>query len=74
MYTVEIKHENGNGQEFGYGVYVNAYLTWQDVCNDTPKLYASECVPFGQEGINEAEARVLHQADVRAKQEYMGGT
>jgi len=76
MITVEIKHEDNNGREFGYGIYVNGYI-WDDEF-DSPMpvgMYASECVPFGQntsENIKKAERRVKRAAMRRYKQEFVG--
>jgi len=70
-----VKHENGNGSEQGYGVYVNACVTWDDLPNDAPVLYASECVPFGgntPEALKAAEKRVRARAHYNAKREYVG--
>jgi hypothetical protein len=74
MITIEVKHENDNGTEFGYGVYVNAYVTWDDITGDIGSLYASECVPFGQntpEKLDVAEKRVRAKARRIAKREWM---
>ena len=75
MITVTVKHENNNGKEFGYGVYVNAYVVWDDDIDSIPVLYASECVPFGQnteKALKAAEKRVRRNAERRAKKEYVG--
>jgi len=75
MITITIKHENDNRKEFGYGVYVNAYVTWDDVPFDIPMLYASECVPFGKNtptNLKAAERRVRREARRIAKREYAG--
>jgi len=75
MITVTVKHEDDNGKEFGYGVYVNAYVSWDDIPGDIPTLYASECVPFGQNtdaNLKKAERRVRRNAERKAKREYMG--
>ena len=75
MITVTIRHENGNGIEFGYGVYVNAYVTWDDIPGDLPTLYASECVPFGQntpQNIRAAERKAKRNAKRNARREYVG--
>lgn len=63
MITVEIRHEKQNGREYGYGIYVNGYVTdtkWEN----GPWLYASECVPFhaSPENIRAAEKRVRQNA------------
>ena len=63
MIKVRIEHENDNRREFGYGVYVNGYVT--DTEYDVePGLYASECVPFGSsdERLKRAERRVRQNA------------
>ena len=75
MITVTVKHENGNGKESGYGVYVNAYVAWDDLDGDIPLVYASECVPFGENteaALKKAEARVRRNANRKAKAEYEG--
>lgn len=75
MINVTIKQENGDGKNFGGGVYVNAYIVWQDDAGDNPTLYASECVPFGQntdKNIQAAEKRVKAKAIRKAKKEYVG--
>lgn len=75
MITIAVKHEDSNGQEFGYGVYVNAYVTWDDFVEDIPILYASECVPFGKASdkeLKKAEKRVKAKAHRIAKKEYVG--
>jgi hypothetical protein len=74
MFTVEIRHENGDGKEFGYGVYVNAYVSFDEFEDDIPLLYASECVPFGQndeQHLKAAERRVRRNAERKVKREYM---
>ncbi len=48
MIKVDIKHENDNREEFGYGVYVNGYIIDEDWDLVPPALYAGECIPFGQ--------------------------
>jgi len=65
MIKVRIEHENDNRTEYGYGVYVNGYVT--DSQFDPPfepGLYASECVPFNadDERIKRAERRVRQNA------------
>ena len=75
MITVTVKQENNNGSEFGYGIYVNAYVAWDDIPGDIPTLYASECVPFGKntdEGLKAAEQRVRQSAEQKAKREFVG--
>ena len=76
MITVTIKRESDNRSEYGYGVYVNAYVSWDDLPgDDVPLLYASECVPFGQnteENLKAAERRVKRNATAKAKREYTG--
>ncbi len=79
MFKIMIKHENDNGSEFGYGVYVNAYIKFNDEDklheNDIGVIYASECVPFGQntsDNLKAAEKRVREQARYQAKKEWMG--
>lgn len=75
MITVTVRREDNNGREFGYGVYVNAYVTWDDIPNDSPMLYASECVPFGkndEKNLKAAEKRVKAKAQRIAKKEYVG--
>ena len=75
MITVTVKHEQTNGKEFGYGVYVNAYVSWDDLPDNTPLLYASECVPFGKNTpkvIKAAEKRMRAKATYIAKKEYVG--
>ena len=75
MITVTVKHENDNGKEFGYGVYVNAYAVWDDDIDSIPVLYASECVPFGkntEKALAAAGRRVRKAAHARAKREYVG--
>ena len=59
---VEIQHEKQNGREFGYGIYVNGYVT--DKFGIGPWMYASECVPFkaSPEQIKAAEKRVRQNA------------
>lgn len=69
---VTVRQENNNGREYGYGVYVNAYVTdkWG---NET--RYASECVPFGRntpENIACAERRVKANARAAFKKEFVG--
>jgi len=74
MYTITVKHESDNRKEFGYGVYVNAYVSWDEFEGDVPLLYASECVPFGQNDdahLKAAERRVRRNAAAKAKREYM---
>lgn len=74
MITIEIKHENDNRTEYGYGIYVNAYVTWDDIEDDLGALYASECVPFGKnspENLAAAEKRVREKARRIAKKEWM---
>jgi len=75
MITVTVKHEKDNGRESGYGVYVNAYVSFDDLLGDIPTLYASECVPFGkntEKNLKAAEHRVRRNATRRAKKEYVG--
>ena len=75
MITITVKHEDNNGKESGYGVYVNAYVTWDDVDGGIPVLYASECVPFGYNtpnSIKSSEKRVRAKAHRIAKKEYVG--
>ena len=72
MFTITIKRENNNGQEFGYGVYVNAYVTLDEFENDVPKLYASEYVPFAhstKRSLAAAGRRVRRNAEARIKRE-----
>ena len=63
MIKVRIEHENDNRQEFGYGVYVNGYVTDTEY-EFAPGLYASECVPFNSppDRIKRAEHRVRQNA------------
>ena len=77
MIRVTVKRENSNGREFGYGVYVNAYVAWEDFDSpeDAGMLYASECVPFGQNDekhLKAAEKRVRAKARRIAKKEFVG--
>lgn len=75
MITVTVKREKDNGKEFGYGVYMNAYVEFDDLPDDIPVLYASECVPFGkntEKALKAAESRVRKAAERRAKKEYVG--
>jgi len=75
MITVTVRRENDNGKEFGYGIYVNAYVVWDDDIDSIPTLYASECVPHGQtteKNLKAAERRVRKTAERRAKKEYVG--
>lgn len=74
MIEITIKHEDNNSSEYGYGVYVNAYVTWDDIDNDIPIIYASECVSFGQntpENLKAAEKRVRARAHYAAKKEFV---
>jgi len=74
MIKITIRHENQGQNEFGYGVYVNAYVAWDDIPNDKPLLYASECVPHGQatpDRLKAAEKRVRENARYKAKKEWM---
>ena len=74
MIKVRIEHENDNRKEFGYGIYVNGYIE-DDEFEDAPAgLYASECVPFGQntpENLKAAERRVRRTAMRRYKKDWM---
>jgi hypothetical protein len=75
MITIEVKHENDNGREWGYGIYVNAYVKWDDDPGALPVRYASECVPFGRNtpaNLRAAERRVRRQANDIARKEYVG--
>lgn len=75
MITVEIRHENDNGQEFGYGVYVNGYIVDDQFEGQPPIRYASECVPFGKntpDRLKAAERRVKRTAMARYKREFVG--
>ena len=75
MVEVEIRHENGDGKESGYGVYVNGYI--RDEMFDPPEvggIYASECVPFGKntpETLAAAEKRVRRTAMDRYRRDLM---
>lgn len=72
MYKIEIRHEDNNGREYGYGIYVNAYVTWDDT-GGIPVRYASECVPrdnINAETLKAAEKRVRAKAHRAAKKEY----
>lgn len=71
MSIVTIKHEPDNRREFGYGIYVNGYVTDDDWGEF---LYASECVPFGQNtaaNLKAAERRVRRKALAAYKRDYM---
>ena len=75
MITVTVAQETGNSEEQGGGVYMNAYVTWDDFEDDIPVLYASECVPFGsvsEKSLKAAARRVHRTATARAKKDYMG--
>jgi hypothetical protein len=75
MITVEIRHERGNGREFGYGKYINGYaIDVADAEYAAPLLYASERVPFDASDarIAAAERRVRRNAWRRAKADWMG--
>lgn len=76
MITVTVKHETSNSDEQGYGIYVNAYVTWDDDIDSIPVLYASECVPFGKrnapDALKAAGYRVKAIATTRAKLEFVG--
>ena len=76
MVTVTVARETGNSVEFGYGVYMNAYVTFDDFPDDIPVLYASECVPFGnnsEENLEAAAVRVREAAIAKAKRDYQDG-
>lgn len=65
MIQVEIRHENDNRSEYGYGLYVNGFIT--DNRWDPPfhcGLFASECVELdaSEEEIKKAERRVRQNA------------
>lgn len=75
MIAVEIRHEKGNGQEFGYGQYINGYaIDQEDAEYAAPILYASERVPFdaSDDRIRAAERRVRNNAWKRAKRDWTG--
>lgn len=75
MITVTVKHETSNSNKQGYGIYVNAYVTFDNLPDDVPVLYASECVPFGgntPEALEAAERRVCAAAVRNAKKEFVG--
>jgi len=80
MIKVEIRHENSNGKEFGYGTYVNGYIIddWFEVdgySDGGQGIYASECVPRGantEKRIKAAERRVRRTAMRRYKKECVG--
>ena len=76
MIKVKIEHEDNNGKEFGYGVYVNGYI--RDDFFDPPDVaghWASECVPHGSppSAIKKAERRVKKNA-MRAYKRACTGT
>ena len=54
MILIDVRTERHNDREFGYGLYVNGYVTDSDFdsldsgLDGEMGLYASECVPFGQ--------------------------
>jgi len=58
---ITIKHEDRNGSEYGYGLYINAYITneW-----DNTALYASDCLPpnSSDESVKKTERRVRQNA------------
>ena len=73
MFTVTIQYEDENSTERGYGIYVNAYVTWDDIDDDIPVIYASECVSFfanTPENIKAAAKRVRSRAHYAAKKEW----
>lgn len=57
---IEIRHENQNGSEYGYGLYINAYTG--DYGDNS--IWASECVSrdASSETIKAAEKRVRERA------------
>lgn len=65
MIKVKIKHENDNRLEWGYGIYINGYVTDH---GETPPfeagLCASECVSSNasRKTIKQAERRVRQNA------------
>lgn len=71
---VEIRHEKQNTREYGYGIYINGYVTNTRLDFDIPgpTLEASECVPFSAspEQIKAAERRVRQNAR-RAHQRWL---
>ena len=74
MVRVTMKHEKDNRQEFGYGLYVNGYVTDTDFDpNEVLGLYASECVPFNADSdrIKRAERRVRTNARRAYQREQM---
>ncbi len=71
---VEIKHENDNRQEYGYGIYVNGYVEDDEFIDAPMGLYASECVPFSRNTpkyIKKAEHRVRQNARNAYRREWM---
>ena len=74
MIQIEIKHENDNRSEWGYGLYINGYLLMDDRCNPPFEggLYASECIPrnSSDEAIKAAEHRVRQNARNAYKREF----
>jgi len=69
--------EKDNRQEFGYGLYVNAYVVDTDLAvpeagiDGECGLYASECVPFDADDarISRARRRVRQNARRRYERE-----
>ena len=79
MFKIKVEQENHAWNESGYGVYVNAYVIWEDDPWDGPPsnvdtLYASECVSFDKntpEELRMAGKRVRAKARRRARKEYV---
>ena len=71
---VIIRHEGDNRKEYGYGVYVNGYIEDEYFGEDgSMGLWASECVPFGQNSeanLKAAEKRVRRKALRAYRKQY----
>jgi hypothetical protein len=70
MAQITIKHENQNGSEYGYGLYINAYITSGPYA-DKQVVWASECVKkdSSESDIKKAEKRVRSRARYAYKKE-----
>jgi len=64
MIRVRIAIENQNRREYGYGQYVNGYVTDDHIFEFEAGLFASECVPFdaSEDMIKQATRRVRANA------------
>jgi len=64
---IEIRHENQSGSEYGYGLYINAYIP-----EEGESIWASECISknASPETIKKAEKRVRERARYHYRKEF----